>query len=375
VITITTDRLIEFLAGPGGGTIRTIAMEEIGRDVFVAPSPSASDAVGAIMLAMALDGRTGDELRGWLHDSDEAAAFRKQPLTPRLHVDGLRFVTETGEPWQMAFLSGFRDYERFLRGEDIAPLLKETRDLGANGRRVFGAFDFGSPEQQRLYPREHADYYDRLPQFFALFQSYGLYLQFTAFADTQRSVPSKSAQSDHWQQVCAQTRAAGPNVLLEFVNEQDAHDNHADFEPDRPDGVCASRGSNGAGSDPPGPYWDYADLHAERRADFSLATTTVHFAINGYGEGFYGFHGHKTATSFAGTRRATVNSEPPGFADATQPGRRTCDPVVAYQLGLGCRWGAGGTAHSECGIQSVALTATQRSCVAAFIRGVRGDPL
>src|SRR5262245_65011468 len=53
----------------------------------------------------------------------------------------------------------------------------------------------------------------------------------------------------------------------------------SDTDLPRPQGICASFGSNGAGADPPGPFWDYADLHSERRGDFALSTTTVHFAI------------------------------------------------------------------------------------------------
>jgi hypothetical protein len=166
-----------------------------------------------------------------------------------------------GEPFTMAFVSSFRLYERFLRGEDITPILQETKDVGANGVRVFGAFDFGSPDVQRLYPSEHPDYYDRLGPFFALLASFGLYAQFTVFADTQRTVPSLGYQRDHWGFVCAALQGV-PNVLLERVNEADAHENRVDADVRKPDGICASFGSNGAGNNPPAPFWDYADLHS-----------------------------------------------------------------------------------------------------------------
>lgn len=284
------------------------------------------------------------------------------PLTPaRLQVEGLGFVDEHGEPWRMAFVSSFRLYERFLRGEDIRPVLQETRDVGANGVRVFGSFDFGSPDVQRLYPREHPDYYDQLRPFFALLASYGLYGQFTVFADTQRSVPGEDAQYAHWGNVFAALADVVPNVLLERVNEADSHENRVDADVPRPLGILASNGSNGAGADPPGPFWDYADLHSERRGDFALSTTTLHYAIHGYG------------TAYPGTQRATVASEPPGFADTMQPGRRTNDPQIAYLMGLGCGWGAGGTAHSDCGVQSVLMTPTQRACVEQFILGARSS--
>jgi hypothetical protein len=337
------------------GTITYYYRQELGRD----PDPSGL----AYFLDRCENGMTGPELQDILHNSPEGVAYRNRPKTPRVHVEGFRFVTETGDPWMMAFLTGFRDYERFLRGEDITPLLQETKDLGANGRRVFGAFDFGSPNVQRLYPREHPDYYSRLAEFCALYARYGLYLQFCVFADTQRSVPGRDEQAIHWAAVCS-VLASVPNVLIERVNEVDSHENRIDADLPKPAApMCSSYGSNGAGADPPGPYWDYADLHSERRGDFGLTSTTLHYAVHGWSENGQGF---------AGTQRATVNSEPPGFADTFQPGRRTNVPAIAYLMGLGCRWGAGGTAHSDNGIQSVLLSPIQRACVAEFIRGVKG---
>jgi hypothetical protein len=279
---------------------------------------------------------------------------------PRIQVDGLRFVTDDGRPWVMAFVSSFRLYERFLRGEDIRPVLQETSDVGANGVRVFGMFDFGSPQTQRLYPDEHPDYYAQLRPFFALLAEYRLYAQFTVFADTKRAMPSADRQFQHWGHLFGEL-ADVPNVLLERVNEANAHENGVAADVPRPLGILASNGSNGAGSDPPGPFWDYADLHSERPADLPKllqSTTTLAFAIHGY-------------PGFSGTQRATVASEPIGFADVDQPGRRVANPDVAYLLGLGCCWGAGGTAHSDCGVQSVLLSPTQRTCVEQFLRGVK----
>jgi len=335
------------------GTITALYREELGRD----PDPGGM----AAFLQHAREGMTGEQIRQALHDSPEGIAYRNRPKTPRVVVNGLGFVTEGGAPWTWAMVTGFRDYERFLRGDDIRPLLQETRDAGGNGRRVFGAFDFGSPQTQRLYPREHPDYFTRLPEFLALNAQYGLYVQFTAFADTQRSVPGAQAQRDHWAALCDTVRSS-PNVLLERVNEADSHENHLDTDLPKPDGITASFGSNGGGADPPGPFWDYADLHSERRGDFALSTTTVYFAINGYAG----------SPGFDGTHRATVVSEPPGFADAPEPGRRTNDPRIAYLMGLGCRWGAGGTAHCDSGVQSVPLTPIQRACVEQFLKGVLG---
>jgi hypothetical protein len=278
-----------------------------------------------------------------------------------LHVEGLRFVTASGVPWKMASLTGFRDYERWLRGEDIIPLIEQTVNLGANCRRIFGMFDFGSPNQQRLYPGEWgAEYYDRLAEFFKIYEEYGLYIEWTVFADSQRACPGTAEQIKHWELVTSRLRPI-PNVLLEFCNELDSHENRPNITAAKPIGICSSSGSNGAGNDPPGPYWDYSALHSERPMNLPKllqSTTTVAFSIYG------------TGGRFQGTRVATVVNEPIGFADVASPGRRVSDPNIAYYLGLGCQWGAGGTAHSDCGVQSVLLSPIQEACVREFIRGI-----
>ena len=349
-----TDRDDEFIQ-----TITFYYRQELGRD----PDPGGL----ANWLEHLRNGLTGPQLEQALHDSPEAVAFRARPpipKTPRVHVEGLRFITEDGEPWVMAFATSFRAYERFLRGEDLRPHLQELAELGANGIRVLGAFDFGSPAAQRLYPAEHADYYDGLPAFFELLREVGLYAEFCVFADTKRSVPGKGNQLTHWNRVCGVLQPI-PNVLVERVNENNQHENGVDAVLPKPNGMVSSFGSNGGGNDPPGPFWDFADLHSERRGDFALSTTTVHFAINGY-------QGEGGSPGFPGTKRATVVSEPPGIGDTSVPGRRTNDPRICYQMGVGCStWGAGGTAHSDCGVQSILLTPVQKECVRQFLIGVK----
>jgi hypothetical protein len=335
-------------------TITALYQRQLGRD----PDPAGL----AAWLAHLRNGMTGDELDQMLHDSGEAMTYRTKPkpkTLPRLKVEGLRFVTETGEPWIWAMTDGFRDYDRFLLGEDIRPLLEESRALGANGRRVFGMAD----SFMHLYPFEHHDYYGRLPEFLALNGEYGQYVQFCVFADTQIILPHLTDQAAHYLAVCDALQPC-PNALIQLVNENSAHRNGIDLRRfDQPHGLLASIGSNGTGEDPPLPAWDYSDLGSERRGDFALSTTTVYFATHGYA-------GEKGARGYPGTQRPTVVSESPGFAEFPEPGRRTNDPAIAYFMGLGCRWGAGGTAHSSAGIQSDLLPPTTKACVRHFLRGV-----
>ncbi|MGH7177888.1 MAG: fascin domain-containing protein [Tepidisphaeraceae bacterium] len=274
---------------------------------------------------------------------------------PRLHVDGLTFRDDGGSPFVWAMTDGWRDYDRYLRGQDIRPVLAESRELGGNGRHVLGMNDW--PEH--LHPQDHPDYYDRLPAFADLLAEYGQYLQLCVFADTKLVMPDPSQQQVHFRRVCDALRPKS-NAVIKLVNENDQHDNGINIGSfAKPDGLLASSGSNGTGNDPPQPFWDYADLGSERRGDFALSTTTLHYAIHGYG------------TSYPGTHRATVCSEPPGFDEVMIPGRRTNDPAIAYLLGLGCRWGAGGTAHSSDGLQSNPLRPVTKQCVREFLRGVK----
>ena len=75
-IDVTVERLVEFR-----GTIDAICRQEIGR----LPTHTAGDPVGEIMLLMAMEGQTGQQLTAWLHDQPEAVAFRssRPPLPPQ----------------------------------------------------------------------------------------------------------------------------------------------------------------------------------------------------------------------------------------------------------------------------------------------------
>ncbi len=281
-------------------------------------------------------------------------------LTPKtlskLRVDGMNIVDENNEVYNWCHCDGFRDYERLLNGQDINPILQQSQDLKFNGRRVLLSFDFGSPQLQRLYPFEHPDFYDRIPELLDLYAKYNLYGQLCIFADTARSVPQD--QVGHFNRCVEQIRKR-TNGIIELVNENDSHENYVDINSfTQPTDILSSSGSNGAGSDPPVPYWAYCNLHSERRGDYALSSTTVYYTINGY-EGFPGVH------------RPTVNSEPPGCG-INDP-RRYTDPKIGYYLGLGTRWGNGGTFHCDNGLQSLLLNDVEVACAKEFVRGVRGE--
>lgn len=277
----------------------------------------------------------------------------------RVHVDGLGYKTASGKAWHGYSMTGFRDYQRFLVGEDIRPLLAQARDLGANMRRVFGMWGYGfvTPDNFGPFkPQNFPDYYRRLPEFCALLAEYGLWLEFTVFADTSDVMPNQAEQLDHFNTVCATLRLS-ENTFVELVNENDQHGNGVNIGAFRkPDGLAACSGSNGSGSNPTLPLWDYSNLHAERRPDrMGITTSTVYYAINGY-------KGENGEPDWNGTKQATNNDEP----------GRTLDPFTAYQMGVGSRYGAWVASHTPNGTQSVLLDPTQAECTRQMFRGARG---
>ena len=149
------------------------------------------------------------------------------------------------------------------------------------------------------------------------------------------------------------------------MNENDQHDNRVDADVPRPAGMCASFGSNGGGQDSA-----RAILGLRRSAQ---RTPRRLRALDDHGElRDQGLQGRGRGQELRRTQRATVVSEPPGIADTLVPGRRTNDPRICYQMGVGCStWGAGGTAHSDCGVQSIVLTPIQKECVQQFFNGVK----
>lgn len=308
------------------------------------------------LLGSPLDCRV-HELHDWESFDLVGAAGDVRPI----HVDGLNFKDDLGNAWVWAMMDGFRDLDRLLQNEDINPQLAETVELGANGKRCLGMAD----SFMHLWPQEHgAAYYDGLSMLFDLYASHGLYGQFCCFADTRIIMPDRGEQIEHFVEV--RRRLAGrANAFGQLVNENDANQNGVDIAsfPRPNDGICWSSGSNGGGSDPPRPFWDYSDLGSERHGDCALSTTTVWFAIHGY-------QGENGAPNWPGTQRATVVSEPPGFDEVTS-GNRISDPHIAYLNGLGTQWGNGGTFHSSDGVQSALLRPNTKACALEFVRGMR----
>jgi len=181
-----------------------------------------------------------------------------------LHVSGRYFYNELN---QKVFIKGTTDfmlYKWFLEGIDIKPLLKQRKDNGVNCVRVIGMvswFDYTPQKYGQVY-------YDRIPEFLDLCASFGLYVYWTVFADTQVVMPQLNQQLDHFNKVVDRLKQR-KNRIGELVNEPytgtNATANPLAFT--RPTGIPFSSGSYNdkyGGNVTPPPYWDFHDFHTPR---------------------------------------------------------------------------------------------------------------
>ncbi len=302
-------------------------------------------------------------------DRQPVPAPAAPPPVPRLrplHVDGLWFSTDDGQPWTQIGCSDFRLLQRFLAGEAIDPILEERATAGFNQLRVFLMCDL----MFHLYPQEHPDYIPKLIAFLDRLAAHQLRAELTVLVDVTRVMPSLAAQQAFFAQVVAGVRGR-PDVMVELVNENDQTINAtaaATFA--RPEGVIVSRGSNGADAPPVGcswiiengaiagpridvPPWDYVTQHPSRPADWPRRV------------------GHNTmewadATHAPATANETCRPDqgrgpiPSDFFDAAANAALLC---------------AGATFHSDAGKASRLFTPAERACAEAWSAGARAVPL
>lgn len=363
-IDVTVDRLIEFNA-----TIRTIGEEELGRDVYLWPSPASSDACGAIMLQMALQGSTGEDLRAWLHDQPEAVAYRRQQIKdeiidnlPPRPVDGTEagaiavdrpiMVDQDGAIWQWKGFTDFLLLYRYLTGVDIQPYLTERIGLGANVLRVLSmvAWDDISP---RFYPQDFPHYYTRIRDFVDLLADAGVRCEFTVFADAQIVMPDEDDRQAHLANVLDALDGCW-NVFVEIANEpfknlpggdQEAIDLAAQAQGH---GLLIASGEYS--SWPPAPTADYGTTHCDRTEDWPRRCKDLMDRCD-----------ESDDTPWLG-------DEPMGAAEQTEPGRRDADPNNhAWYAAGSAMFAPGATFHCDDGIHSnTPIGPQQTECARAF---------
>lgn len=280
-------------------------------------------------------------------------------ILSRVIVSGHDFINASGR-WFMKGCTDFLLYKKYLDGEDIRPLLKERADLGVNCVRVIGMVSSFS----HWYPQEYGDrYYDELPAFFRLLESYGLYCYFTVFADTQVVMPDINDQLRHFDRVVAKMREC-ENTIGELVNEPYAHDNATDNPHlfNAPYGVAFSGGSynDQLGNQlRPVPKWEsFHDFHTPR---------------DGHKPGGFKYCADQVMAAHPEYKyrgKAVLSGEPQKFADPGDPtkgGSTLSDPTQARMMAGSARGTACGIVfHTPAGVFSRPFNGVERACAEAW---------
>lgn len=201
-----------------------------------------------------------------LATTGETPAASAGPLT-RLTAHREGFTNAAGQRVVIAGVSAFMHYERFLKGENIRPLLEQARELGANCVRVFGMAHYIPVNAGRapFKPADYGDrYFDSIPDFCRLASEYSLYVYWSVFPDADLIQPGDKRA--FLNRVVEKLQQA-PNTIGELTNEQDAHSFNAvdPTQVDRPAGVAFCSGSYGDIGGPQPHPWDLCDYHQPRR--------------------------------------------------------------------------------------------------------------
>lgn len=259
-------------------------------------------------------------------------------------VSGQRFV-ENGAPVMWRGCSEFRLPARAKDGEDILPVLRDRLDVGFNVLRSLAmkANNVG----WTLDPRD-GDYWDAVKRYFDAVGGAGLKLEWTVFADTKLMMPDEGEQVAFWGATVEAVRQY-PFVVLELMNEY-GHSTQC-VDPSRfarPSGVLASHGSGLSDADVVQPLWDFATYHARRASHPGDARGATNYSPYAYQE--------------------SLNKPCPYVPDeGDKPESYGFEPSFAWLMGRHASCGAGGTFHSNDGIQSVVFSPQTRACAAKFV--------
>lgn len=271
-------------------------------------------------------------------------------------VEGNRFLDlDTRDEWRWGMMTGFCDFQLFLRRNPLVfDLWAQARDLGANGRRVFGMmayitrFEITTPE-----------YFERLLEFFDALARYDLQCEFTVFTDAQVLMPTRDDQRRHWDWMLTLLPQA-PNAIVSAVNEYQKNGvNPADLSAPNGSVVC-SPGSSISDTAPPliGAWPNsYREWHGRRDGKVWLSTDDMWYVGNGIEEG----RGQYAPSA------PVVHNEPIGAAEVDVPGRRSTNPRLFESLALSSiALGNGATFHCEDALYGRLLGPVQQQCARAF---------
>ena len=260
-----------------------------------------------------------------------------------------QFYYRQGSPFTVIECSDFQLFERYLRGQDIRPVLEDRRDLGFNTLRVW----LLNTSVCHILPSEWPDFYQKLGPFLDALAGYGLYAELTVFTQAETLMPQPADQQAHYD---ATVQAIGGRyAFVEGVNEADSHDNA--FDPAlrlwRPEGAIFDlcRGSNGADAESPEPIIDSTRYHSNDTNEWWRRC-----AHNGMEQG----------DKYSRPNIANENTRPDHDPDT----RHHHDAAAGAAL-----LSAGSCFHSQGGKSSVAFTGIDRQCAAAWVQGARSVDL
>jgi len=335
------------------GTIQAILTQQLGR---MPDFENKDDTIGAVLLNMALNGKTGADLLAFVQQTDEWHARHDQkpqpspsPITPpatgpeirgRLHVDGPRLF-DTAGPWRWKIVTAF-DAQRLMIGNQTTQLTNYaawTRSVGGNGWRVFlnwkvSGLDF----------RQVPTYFDDLRRLCQFTAAQRLRLLGTAIAD---QIPGGlSAQQDFLGRAFS-VLAEFDHTIGECANEPYNGNSElpTQFTRTWPNTILVARGMcrPNAAPNPADPHstpyipsLGFTTYQNSRDPDWFRKVGKDGFEIRGGFEGFPGSHD------------ACVNNEPMGAAETMQPGRRSNRPVEFKAAGGGAGlFTSGVTGHGD----------------------------
>ena len=135
---------------------------------------------------------------------------------PMLRARGTTFINqETGLLWKWRGVSAFRLFDDYLHGRDIAPYCRWAQERRLNLLRVFGMY---CGKLGRLVPSEVPDYFPRLNSFLGEVGTFGLCVEWVAFADMQTDPLRTIDPLGHYADL-ADVLLGRPGVVQEICNE------------------------------------------------------------------------------------------------------------------------------------------------------------
>lgn len=251
-------------------------------------------------------------------------------------------------------------YKMFLDGVDIAPILKDRNK--SNVVRVLGEFS-GPGFKLQLVRKNEPHFYERTKPFADYLAQYNKYCEFVVFADEAQQYDHSF---NHLEATIESFDKAG-NILFEVCNEPNqnfAHDEHVALEWGR---KVMGRGHLIASGVGEGTYNGDSEYYFKNCCDYS----TMHRRRDGQYEvapKYYRDDLDYVAT--VNSDACIVDDEPIGFG-TNVPGSRDDSIEHAFILGVqDASRHAGGTFHSQQGVDSFIFTGRTRECYDAFMDGM-----